>query len=98
MNKRQRKKQFKKQYKYNPDEFLTAINNITDMVQVLVDGFANMFKALTSFMMELPQTVREMPEDEFQKILDGPDICERNRQLLIKLRHGEGDETDRERT
>ena len=94
LNKRQRKKQFKKQYGYNPDKVLTAINSMSDMVQALVDGFANMFKTMFDFMKELPQKIKEMPEDEFQSILNSPELGEKNKQLLIKLRHGEGDETD----
>jgi hypothetical protein len=58
---------------------------------VIVDGFADLFKTIIKFMGELPQKVHDMPEDEFQRIVNDPELCEENRQLLIKLRNKGGD-------
>lgn len=70
------------------------MKDYNDMIQAIVDGFANMFKTIVDFMKEFPQKVKDMPDDEFQEILNSPELGEKNRQLLMKLRYGDGENND----
>ena len=90
MNKRQAKKQFKKQYGCNPDEFMANLDTIAESLRKVCDEIC---EAMPKVINEIVKTIEEankaiveyVQSDEFKKIAQA--ISE------LELEKKEGDDT-----
>jgi hypothetical protein len=101
MNKRQRKKQFKKRYGASPEQFLRQLNEAFKKLPDILSGLNRVIKNMVDFTVkfigEFPQRIRDMTEEEYQSVLNNPKLSEKDKLLLKKYRDEGGDAIDRER-
>lgn len=97
MNKRQRKKQFKKRYGYNPPKFKT--NDVSALIELATTLRDNVVDAINKFMKlanSLVENIKTMPEGEFQEKLNGftPDQAVMAKLIRYGRKNKVGDQTD----
>jgi hypothetical protein len=85
MNKRQKKKQFKKRYGINPDK---AVTLFMENWPSIIDKVKSITETMVKIIKEFPDKLRNMPEEEFNSIINGPDITIEQKALAIRIRKG----------
>jgi hypothetical protein len=95
MNKRQRKKQFKKKYGYNPLKFGYAIQ-LTEQLSNAMKTMSDAVKKIVEQWDKLIENIKTMPEGEFQEKLNGltPDQAAMAKLIRYGRKNKVGDETD----
>ena len=109
MNRRQKKKAFKKKYGYNPPPRRTVnrgivdtlISRIAPTIEPVFEAFKKLAEEAVRIAKETVEQVQTMPEEDFIKFLETPGMEESTKALakqlraakFIKQHNGEGWET-----
>ena len=94
MNRRQKKKAFKKKYGYNPAPRRPVNRQLFDMIgsrltaaiEPAFEAFKKLAEEASKFAKEMTEQIQTMPEEEFIKLLETPGMEESTKTLAKKLR------------
>ena len=85
MNRRQKKKAFKKRYGYNPGKAGQQVN-IYMTARGILEGMKKVIEAVKEMCGTGIRAIREMPEDDFLKRIENPALTKEQKQLAWKIR------------
>ena len=97
MNRRQKKKAYKKKYGYNPPKseikyhYKYLAKAAKKIAEIAVKTIELMAKEVSRLLSEIPKAMermRTMPEDEFNRILEESGIDEEAKRVARRIRYG----------
>ena len=99
MNRRQKKKAYKKKYGHNPPKtelqyhykewgkiISKAMDGVAEAISSLVPAMKKAIDSLVEMTKEAVENIKTMPEEDFNRILESSDMDERSKALARQIR------------
>ena len=90
MNRRQKKKAFKKKYGYNPPTCRSVsrglMDGVTAAIKPVFEAFRSLAEEVLRTVKEITEQIQTMPEEDFIKFLETPGMGENTKALARQLR------------